>query len=189
MLQYSRWPVASNSILGHEPGYRTSGFVDDSRLMVSLAQKAPFYLHIPTRSRPDNCDGTYDSYCDPTREYTNITAIISASARTDLLDRMKIYWKDYQGDDEDFWEHEWGKHGTCISTLEPRCYSNNDSQQGVVDYFETTTHLFEELNSYSVRTAIPYHFYRLSSCSVIPNSICLLLGSSQVITRHIRPLR
>jgi ribonuclease T2 len=32
---------------------------------------------------------------------------------------MSTYWKDYQGDDETFWEHEWAKHGTCISTLEP----------------------------------------------------------------------
>lgn len=66
---------------------------------------------------------------------------------------MKTYWKDYQGDDENLWEHEWGKHGTCISTLEPKCYSNNDTQQGVVDYFEKTAELFEELSSYSVRIA------------------------------------
>lgn len=113
-------------------------------------------FRILTRFRPDNCDGTYASYCDSTREFTNITAIISASGSTELLDLMNTYWKDYQGDDEDFWEHEWGKHGTCISTLDPKCYSNNDSQQGVVDYFQKTTDLFGELDSYSVRTTDSY---------------------------------
>lgn len=79
---------------------------------------------------------------------------------------MNIYWKDYKGDDEDFWEHEWGKHGTCISTLDPKCYSNNDSQQGVVDYFQKTTDLFGELDSYSVRTADSDTFQRFYSCKL-----------------------
>ena len=104
--------------------------------------------------RPDNCNGTYEAYCDPTREYTNITSIISESGRAGLLDYMKIYWKDYKGDDEDFWEHEWNKHGTCISTLEPKCYSNYASQQDVVDYFAKTVELFQDLDSYSVRKLI-----------------------------------
>lgn len=66
---------------------------------------------------------------------------------------MNVYWKDYKGDDEDFWEHEWGKHGTCISTLEPKCYDNGTPQQDVVDYFQETVELFQELDSYSVRCA------------------------------------
>ena len=123
--------------------------------MVSLLAFSSIF-RILIRFRPDNCDGTYASYCDSTREFTNITAIISASGRTELLDLMNTYWKDYQGDDEDFWEHEWGKHGTCINTLDPKCYANNDSQQGVVDYFQKTTDLFGELDSYTVRTANSY---------------------------------
>ena len=47
--------------------------------------------------RPDHCDGTYDANCDPSRAYTNISAIISAAGKTDLLDYMNTYWKDYQG--------------------------------------------------------------------------------------------
>jgi ribonuclease T2 len=27
---------------------------------------------------------------------------------------MQTYWKDYQGDDESFWEHEWNKHGSFV---------------------------------------------------------------------------
>ncbi|KAL8647909.1 MAG: hypothetical protein Q9226_006234 [Calogaya cf. arnoldii] len=103
--------------------------------------------------RPDNCDGSYEQYCDPSREYTNITAILSAAGKTDLLEYMNKYWKDYKGDDEDFWEHEWDKHGTCISTLEPGCYDNYAPQQEVVAYFQKTVALFKTLDSYAFLAA------------------------------------
>ncbi|KAL8958242.1 MAG: hypothetical protein Q9193_004660, partial [Seirophora villosa] len=62
---------------------------------------------------------------------------------------MNTYWKDYKGDDEDFWEHEWDKHGTCISTLEPTCYTNYTPQEEVVAYFQKTVDLFKTLDSYA----------------------------------------
>ncbi|KAL8937640.1 MAG: hypothetical protein Q9216_004331 [Gyalolechia sp. 2 TL-2023] len=110
--------------------------------------------------RPDRCDGTYDQYCDPSREYTNISSIISAAGQTDLLDYMNTYWKDYQGDDEDFWEHEWDKHGTCISTLEPSCYTDYKPQEEVVAYFQKTVDLFKTLTSYTF----------LSAAGVVPST-------------------
>jgi ribonuclease T2 len=61
---------------------------------------------------------------------------------------MQTYWKDNKGDDEDFWSHEWDKHGTCISTLEPTCYSDFQPNQEVVDYFKKTVELFKSLPSY-----------------------------------------
>lgn len=80
---------------------------------------------------PDNCDGTYDQYCDESRQYKNITQILESYGETSLLSYMKTYWTDYHGAEESFWEHEWGKHGTCMSTLDTRCYSNV-SQVGVL---------------------------------------------------------
>lgn len=100
--------------------------------------------------RPDHCDGTYDANCDASRAYTNISSIISAAGQTTLLNDMNTYWKDYQGDDESFWEHEWGKHGTCISTLNPICYANYCPQEEVVAYFQKTVDLYKMLNSYQV---------------------------------------
>lgn len=63
---------------------------------------------------------------------------------------MNEYWKDYKGDDEDFWEHEWNKHGTCMSTLEPKCYNGYKGQAEVVDYFQITVDLFKGLDSFAV---------------------------------------
>jgi ribonuclease T2 len=61
---------------------------------------------------------------------------------------MSTYWKDYQGDDETFWEHEWAKHGTCISTLDPACYGDHKATEEVVDYFQKAVDLFKGLPSY-----------------------------------------
>lgn len=58
---------------------------------------------------------------------------------------MQTFWKDYKGDDETFWEHEWGKHGTCISTLEPDCYTDYESTEEAVHYFARAVELFKSL--------------------------------------------
>ncbi|KAI0470265.1 ribonuclease T2-like protein [Xylaria cf. heliscus] len=110
---------------------------------------------------PDNCDGTYQQYCDPSREYTNISAILAAKAPC-TLKTMQTYWKDYTGDDESFWEHEWGKHGTCISTLDPTCYAAGTYQptDEVADFFTRAVSLFKTL---------PTHTW-LASAGIVPST-------------------
>ncbi|ATY64095.1 ribonuclease M [Cordyceps militaris] len=95
---------------------------------------------------PDNCDGSYPAQCDTDRAYTNITQILQANDAGAVLDYMGTYWKDYRGDDESFWEHEWGKHGTCISTLEPSCYGDayRDGEEAA-DFFARAVGLFQTL--------------------------------------------
>ncbi|PWW74259.1 ribonuclease T2 [Tuber magnatum] len=90
---------------------------------------------------PDNCDGTWEQYCDTSREYTDIRASIHAAGETALLSYMDRYWKDYQGNDETLWKHEWDKHGTCINTLNTDCYSGYSSKEEMVDYFQITIDL------------------------------------------------
>ncbi|KAJ5312010.1 hypothetical protein PENANT_c022G04682 [Penicillium antarcticum] len=97
---------------------------------------------------PDNCDGTYEANCDSARAYTNITEILQAQDRSDLVSYMDEYWVDIDGDNESFWEHEWAKHGTCINTIEPSCYTGYESQEEVGDYFEKTVELFKGLDTY-----------------------------------------
>jgi ribonuclease T2 len=109
--------------------------------------------------RPDRCDGTYDANCDPSREYSNISQIITGAGKTDLINYMNTYWKDYQGQDETFWEHEWGKHGTCISTMQPKCYTGYQPTEEVVDFFQKTVDLFKTLPSYDV-SKIFHSFHR-----------------------------
>lgn len=92
---------------------------------------------------------------------------------------MNTYWKDYQGkpcihnpivptatntfwkgNDESFWEHEWAKHGTCISTFDTDCYTGYTPQEEVVDFFTETVNLFKTLNSYQY----------LSDAGIVPSA-------------------
>ncbi|KAJ6028345.1 hypothetical protein N7540_003921 [Penicillium herquei] len=109
---------------------------------------------------PDHCDGGFDQYCDSTRKYSNISLILVDAGRGDLIEYMGKYWKDFRGDDANLWEHEWNKHGTCVSTLEPHCYDDYIPQQDVVDYFDKAVEIYKERNSYQF----------LADAGIVPSS-------------------
>ena len=102
---------------------------------------------------PDNCDGTFEASCDSSRAYTGIPAALTAAGEDDTLTYMNKYWKDWEGDDESFWEHEWSKHGTCISTLDRECYSSYTAKEEMVDYFVTAVNLDKSRNTYKILAA------------------------------------
>ncbi|KAM3508471.1 hypothetical protein MY11210_006712 [Beauveria gryllotalpidicola] len=98
---------------------------------------------------PNNCDGSYRTRCDADRAYTNVTAILQANGANDTLDYMKRYWKHFKGEDERFWEREWRKHGTCVTTLEPSCYGDAyRAGEEAADFFTRTVGLFKTLPTY-----------------------------------------
>lgn len=115
-----------------------------------------------TLPRPDHCAGGFDQFCDSKRKYSNISLILVDSGRGDLLEYMSEYWKDFRGDDANLWEHEWNKHGTCVSTLETHCYDDYLPQQEVVDYFDKTVEVFKELPSYEVGLVLA-HVFKITS--------------------------
>ena len=108
-------------------------------------------MQINLISRPDNCDGSYASNCDSSRDYTDITTILENAGKSSLLSYMNEYWISNDESNEDFWEHEWSKHGTCINTLDPSCYTNYQPGDEIPDFFQTTVDLFQTLPTYDVR--------------------------------------
>ncbi|THY55359.1 ribonuclease T2 [Aureobasidium pullulans] len=99
-------------------------------------------------SSPISCQttGTIQNTC--CTEVQGIGCILEDKGHGDILTYMETYWKDYQGDDESFWEHEWSKHGTCYSTLNPSCYTNYSKEDELVDFLNTTITLFKSLPTY-----------------------------------------
>lgn len=88
---------------------------------------------------------------------------------------MNTYWLSNSEGPESFWEHEWSKHGTCISTIEPSCYSNYQVGEEAVAFFQVVVDLFKSLDTYTVRSEhCPYEsdesFHRPAMLTVTPRS-------------------
>ncbi|KAG9067102.1 ribonuclease T2-like [Linnemannia hyalina] len=104
---------------------------------------------------PDQCGGSMVSFCDrkPDRDHDRqLTDVESRLEQTDIYDDMKKYWPSYlptpeHPNNNKFWYKEWNKHGTCITTLEPRCGYNDD--RDLYAYFNTTLALRKEYNIYN----------------------------------------
>ncbi|GMG52847.1 unnamed protein product [Ambrosiozyma monospora] len=99
---------------------------------------------------PDLCDGSYKQYCDDSITVDSVESVLKDFGETALLDKMNTIWKDYKGNDDDLWTHEYNKHGTCMSTIKPSCYdeSNYKEHQNMVDYIKKATELYDGLPTY-----------------------------------------
>ncbi|KAK4050834.1 Ribonuclease T2 precursor (RNase T2) [Microbotryomycetes sp. JL201] len=118
----------------------------------------------------------YDPATGPSDSaYTNIRSILQNGGASSTLAYMDSYWKDYQGQDESFWSHEWSKHGTCVSTIDPDCYTSYIQYEEVVDYFERAVALFKTLPTYDWLSAAGItpstgKTYTLSQLQAVANS-------------------
>lgn len=139
--------------------------------------------YLPARSHglhggwPDNCNGSYASYCDASRNITGETFVsyLLNYGRTDLLQQMNKYWINQGGPNSDLWAHEYAKHATCTSTYDPRCYANFTAGMDVVDYAETTFAAFARFPTYDI----------LARGGVVPsNSTTYTLAQLQAAARN-----
>lgn len=102
---------------------------------------------------PDNCDGTYEQFCDNSNTIANDgssieSIIVDSFGDQELYNNLKLAWKDIKGNDQSLWAHEWNKHGTCINTILPKCYTNYQEHQNVYNYYKILYDLFETLPTY-----------------------------------------
>ncbi|RPD65087.1 ribonuclease T2 [Lentinus tigrinus ALCF2SS1-7] len=98
---------------------------------------------------PDNCDGTFTENCDSSRDYTDIADLLTNQGASDTLSYMKEFWVDINGQNEQFWEHEWSTHGTCYSTLKTSCLPSGSAKGAeAVAFFQTVVKLFKTLPTY-----------------------------------------
>ncbi|KAG0189415.1 ribonuclease T2-like [Apophysomyces sp. BC1034] len=101
---------------------------------------------------PDTCNGgqTGNSGCDSSRAYSDVGSIIQ-SGNPSLYNQMNTYWPSYKGDNSEFWTHEWDKHGTCVSTLDPSCFGSSYEQyEDMYTYFGQVLELRQKYDLYSI---------------------------------------
>ncbi|KAF9319221.1 ribonuclease T2-like, partial [Podila horticola] len=74
---------------------------------------------------PNSCDNSPGpaSGCDRHRSYHNVQQRLEnyPYSPVSFMGEMATYWSSSKGDNNQFWSHEWTKHGTCVSTLDPGC--------------------------------------------------------------------
>lgn len=127
---------------------------------------------------PDYCTGGFDQFCDEQRSRSpeEISQIITRASRPrrdgddedvgthpGMMEFMRENWLSIDSRNANLWAHEWNKHGTCVSTLEPQCYTsdlhiNHTLPSGspnrapgdvdVLDYFTNAILLFTTLPTY-----------------------------------------
>ncbi|KAF9350018.1 ribonuclease T2-like [Mortierella sp. AD094] len=106
---------------------------------------------------PDTCSGGQGptNGCDSSRVYTDVGTRLQnyAGSSSQFLSDMDTYWSSYTGDNNSFWSHEWSKHGTCVSTLAPSCYSSYAQDEDVYDYFSKALTLRAQYDLYGALAA------------------------------------
>ncbi|PVU97880.1 hypothetical protein BB561_000270 [Smittium simulii] len=106
---------------------------------------------------PNYCNGTYlpNAGCDATRVYPAVGDMVKKVSK-ETYDFMDKYWLANNGDNDSFWTHEWNKHGTCLNTIDPNCYTvkSYSPEKNVVDYFDKAIALYQK---YDFTTILAKH--------------------------------
>lgn len=113
----------------------------------------------------DLCDGSYRSNCQPDLELDdardNLTHLIGEEFNEpELLHIMKKYWINTEKSNvEDqasvaLWEHEYNKHGTCMNTLNPPCFTGEFREhEQAVQFFKKVVEIWSQLDTFEFLAA------------------------------------
>ncbi|RCK59424.1 Ribonuclease T2-like 1-A [Candida viswanathii] len=108
----------------------------------------------------DMNNGSYTQYCDPDLEISdekdNIThVLVDEFNEVELYEIMSKYWIDSIASNVDnlasvaLWEHEYNKHGTCMDTLNPSCFTGNYTRfENTVNFWKKTVEIWSQLDTY-----------------------------------------
>ncbi|KAG7452371.1 ribonuclease T2 [Guyanagaster necrorhizus] len=128
---------------------------------------------------PDNCDGSYEQYCDLSRQYDpdpspstlpngiivpaytgpSVNTFVESFGRDDLLDFMNTYWINQGAPNTDLWAHEFSKHATCTSTFDVSCYgASYQRHEEVVNFFDAVIRSFHQYPTFDI----------LASAGIVP---------------------
>ncbi|KAI0241248.1 hypothetical protein L0F63_006433 [Massospora cicadina] len=69
-------------------------------------------------------------------------------ANPELKRKMEAYWVSHNGNNQLFWDHEWNKHGTCLSTVREECPLGKEEGPPHIRYFKAALREYEKFNVY-----------------------------------------
>lgn len=97
---------------------------------------------------PDNCDGSYEQFCNGKLNIQRgdiRRILVDEFHDPELLLKIETSWKNFNGDDELLWVHEFNKHATCIKTIRPECYGDEFvKDRNVYDFLKIAVNLYEK---------------------------------------------
>ncbi|QID88311.1 ribonuclease T2-like [Saccharomyces pastorianus] len=174
-LSCSNKTVINNSCCFEYPGgiflqtqfwnyFPSKSDLNETELVNELGPLNSFTIH---GLWPDNCHGGYQQFCNRTLQIDDVYYLLNEKEFNNnndtslqipgkqLLEYLDLYWKSNNGNHESLWIHEFNKHGTCISTIRPECYTeweanNVDKKRTVYDYFRITYNLFKKLDTFAI---------------------------------------
>ncbi|KAK6463092.1 ribonuclease T2 precursor [Scheffersomyces coipomensis] len=108
----------------------------------------------------DLCDGSYNQYCNSSLEISDATdnithVIVDTFNEPELFDTMIKYWVNNvisnvpNGGSISLWEHEYNKHGTCMNTLLPECFSGDYTQfENTIQFYKKVVEIWKTYPTY-----------------------------------------
>lgn len=153
VMQTQFWDYAPSYVNGTGPTNHTT--VNQDKISGMGPANNVFTIHGLWN---DKCDGTYNQFCNDALEVdaTDLETIIAEQFNDrPLYNKMKQIWVNTQNSNvqdgglETLWEHEYNKHGTCMTTLQPRCYEGNYQQyQTAYDFYRRVVEIWDTLPTY-----------------------------------------
>jgi len=109
-LVWSCWPISGTCILVHSmtTPSMAHGRINAVRLPHIFHTKKKWSYSLITDffcSLFHLVDGSWEQFCDPAREYSNVTAILQDLGEYQLLQEMNIVWPNSEGSTDSFWSH------------------------------------------------------------------------------------
>ncbi|ORX68802.1 RNase Sy, partial [Linderina pennispora] len=101
--------------------------------------------------------------CDNSRKKRKVKSILQA-AKPELVADMLIYWPASDNKHDEFWGKEWTRHGTCATTLDPKCFKSYTQNEDIVEYFSNAIKLHKAHN----------YIPALASKGIVPDDTALV---------------
>ncbi|KAH7054790.1 ribonuclease T2-like protein [Linnemannia elongata] len=106
---------------------------------------------------PDWCPGSHSLWqgCDDNRIFFDIERRLKEypNKANGFMQQMETFWPSNNRNNNCFWSHEWNRHGTCVSNLDPSCKSDPVEGEDIYAFFSKALELRSKYDLYQALAA------------------------------------